>query len=80
MSKEVVLIFDIGKTNKKILVFDKSLGILHEDETIFEEGAIGDRLFFIVSGKVNVVRMANGENKTIALTLGNAVSLIDERA
>jgi len=37
MSKEVVLIFDIGKTNKKILVFDKSLGILHEDETIFEE-------------------------------------------
>ena len=37
MSKEVVLIFDIGKTNKKILVFDKTLGILHEDETIFEE-------------------------------------------
>ncbi len=37
MSKEVVLIFDIGKTNKKILVFDKSLGILHEDETIFDE-------------------------------------------
>lgn len=37
MSKEVVLIFDIGKTNKKILVFDRSLTILHEDETIFEE-------------------------------------------
>ena len=35
--KEVVLIFDIGKTNKKILVFDKSLAILHEEETIFEE-------------------------------------------
>ena len=31
------MIFDIGKTNKKILVFDKSLGILHEEETIFEE-------------------------------------------
>jgi len=37
MSKEVVLIFDIGKTNKKILVFDKTLTILHEDECIFEE-------------------------------------------
>lgn len=47
MSKEVVLIFDIGKTNKKILVFDKSLKILHEEETIFEEipdddGFMGD--------------------------------------
>ncbi len=37
MSKEVVLIFDIGKTNKKILLFDQSLNILHEEETIFEE-------------------------------------------
>jgi len=40
-----------------------------KDETIFEEGAIGDRLYFIVSGKVNVTRAANGENKAIA-TLG----------
>ncbi len=37
MSKDVVLIFDIGKTNKKILVFDDKLGILHEEETVFEE-------------------------------------------
>ncbi len=37
MSKEVVLIFDIGKTNKKILLFDRSLGIQHEEEAIFEE-------------------------------------------
>jgi len=37
MSQDVVLIFDIGKTNKKILVFDDKLGILHEVETIFEE-------------------------------------------
>ena len=37
MSKEVVLIFDIGKTNKKILLFDRSLNIIHEEETIFEE-------------------------------------------
>jgi len=37
MEKELVLIFDIGKTNKKILLFDKQLNIIHEEETIFEE-------------------------------------------
>jgi len=37
MNTEVVLIFDIGKTNKKILLFDRQLNIIHEDETIFEE-------------------------------------------
>ena len=37
MKKEVVLIFDIGKTNKKILLFDSELKIIHEEETIFEE-------------------------------------------
>ncbi len=37
MKKEVVIIFDIGKTNKKILLFDRDLGILHEEETIFDE-------------------------------------------
>lgn len=47
MSKEVVLIFDIGKTNKKILLFDRDLNIQHEEEIIFEEipdddGFLGD--------------------------------------
>ncbi|MEN8202307.1 MAG: FGGY family carbohydrate kinase [Bacteroidota bacterium] len=37
MSKEVVLIFDIGKTNKKILLFDRGLRIQHEEEVVFEE-------------------------------------------
>ncbi len=37
MRIEVVLVFDIGKTNKKMLLFDKSLEILHEEEVIFEE-------------------------------------------
>jgi sugar (pentulose or hexulose) kinase len=36
-SKDVVLIFDIGKTNKKVLLFDRSLSILHEEETAFAE-------------------------------------------
>lgn len=47
MAKEVVLIFDIGKTNKKILIFDTALHILHEEEILFEEipdedGFLGD--------------------------------------
>jgi len=37
MKHEAVLIFDIGKTNKKILLFDRQLNIIHEEETIFEE-------------------------------------------
>jgi sugar (pentulose or hexulose) kinase len=47
MKTEGILIFDIGKTNKKILLFDSGLKILHEEETIFEEiaddeGFLGD--------------------------------------
>ena len=42
MKKELVLIFDIGKTNKKILLFDIGLKILHEEETVFEEIADDD--------------------------------------
>jgi len=30
MKTEGILIFDIGKTNKKILLFDSQLKILHE--------------------------------------------------
>ncbi len=42
MKKEFVLIFDIGKTNKKILLYDRELNILHEEETVFEEIADDD--------------------------------------
>jgi sugar (pentulose or hexulose) kinase len=37
MNKEVIAIFDIGKTNKKFLLFDKKLKIVHEEEQKFEE-------------------------------------------
>jgi len=37
MKKELILIFDIGKTNKKILLFDRELKIIHEEETVFKE-------------------------------------------
>ncbi len=35
--KEVILIFDVGKTNKKVLLFDQNLKVLHEEESVFEE-------------------------------------------
>ncbi|WP_420386723.1 FGGY-family carbohydrate kinase [Roseivirga sp.] len=43
MSREAILIYDIGKTNKKCLVFDGNFHVIHEeskviDETIDEEG------------------------------------------
>lgn len=37
MMKEVILIFDVGKTNKKVLLFDQNLKVLYEEESIFEE-------------------------------------------
>lgn len=37
MREEVILIFDVGKTNKKVLLFDRKLRLRHEEETRFEE-------------------------------------------
>jgi len=37
MNKEVILIFDIGKTNKKVLLFDRNLKLVHEEEERFKE-------------------------------------------
>jgi len=35
--KEVIAVFDIGKTNKKFMLFDAELHIVHEEETKFDE-------------------------------------------
>jgi sugar (pentulose or hexulose) kinase len=37
MATEIILIFDIGKTNKKVLLFDKNLQVVSEEEDKFEE-------------------------------------------
>lgn len=37
MLKEVIAVFDIGKTNKKFLLFDETLRIVHEEEVRFSE-------------------------------------------
>ena len=42
MKQEAILIFDIGKTNKKALLFDKSFNILSEIEIHFNEIADDD--------------------------------------
>ncbi|MFH0759082.1 MAG: FGGY family carbohydrate kinase [Bacteroidota bacterium] len=34
---EVLLIFDVGKTNKKVLLFDRGLALVHEAESRFDE-------------------------------------------
>lgn len=35
--QEVTAVFDIGKTNKKFLLFNKNLEVLHQEETVFKE-------------------------------------------
>lgn len=37
MLKEVIAVFDIGKTNKKFLLFDETLRVVHEEEVRFSE-------------------------------------------
>jgi len=37
MKEKVIAIFDVGKTNKKILLFDYNLKVVFEEETRFEE-------------------------------------------
>lgn len=37
MKQEVTAIFDIGKTNKKFLLFNDRLQLVHQEETVFEE-------------------------------------------
>lgn len=37
MKQDVIAIFDIGKTNKKFLLFDIRLNLLHQEETVFQE-------------------------------------------
>jgi sugar (pentulose or hexulose) kinase len=34
---EVLMVFDVGKTNKKFLLFDSDLKVVHEEETVFPE-------------------------------------------
>ena len=37
MKKDVIAVFDVGKTNKKLLLFDESLNIVFQDEKVFDE-------------------------------------------
>ncbi len=37
MAKDVIAVFDVGKTNKKILLFDDTLSLVHQEEKRTEE-------------------------------------------
>ena len=37
MKREVIIVFDVGKTNKKVLLFDRYLNVVHEEEERFKE-------------------------------------------
>ncbi len=37
MAQKVIAVFDIGKTNKKILLFDEKVNVVYQDEQIFKE-------------------------------------------
>jgi sugar (pentulose or hexulose) kinase len=37
MKKNVIAVFDVGKTNKKLLLFDEFLNIVFQNEKVFEE-------------------------------------------
>ena len=39
---ETIAIFDIGKTNKKFLLFDTNINLIHQEETVFEESTDDD--------------------------------------
>ncbi len=41
--KKVIAIFDIGKTNKKILLFDEKLQVVYQKEHKFPETTDDDR-------------------------------------
>jgi len=55
---------------------------LHKGEVLFEEGAIGDSMYFILSGKVRVFKKYNGDMLVFSeMKEGNffgEMSLIDE--
>ena len=45
MKTDVLLVFDIGKTNKKFLLFNRELEIVYEEEIQFEEIKDDDGFF-----------------------------------
>lgn len=74
MPAEVIAVFDIGKTNKKFLLFDKGLKIVHEEEVKFSEipdddGFPGDDIAHLESWMENCLYSAlnTGDYKIKAL-------------
>ena len=41
MPVEVIAIFDVGKTNKKFMLFNDLLKVVHQEEEVFEDALHG---------------------------------------
>ncbi len=71
MKKDVIAVFDVGKTNKKLLLFDESLNIVFQDEKVFKGKADDDgfecddidRLLIWI--KDSLARIVSGEDYEI---------------
>ena len=69
--KEVIAIFDIGKTNKKFLLFDAALNLVHQEEGTFPE--ILDEEGFSCD---DVVLLENWMQKTLSAAVSNGDYLV----
>ena len=89
MKKDVIAIFDIGKTNKKIILFDDSLKVVFEKgerfaEVLDDDNFLGDDIELIESwvNKVLDELMSSGDYNIKALnfsTYGASLIYLDEK-
>ncbi len=71
MLQEVIAIFDIGKTNKKFLLFDAALNLVHQEEGTFPE--ILDEEGFSCD---DVLLLENWMWKTLSAAVSNGAYLV----
>ena len=89
MKKEVIAIFDIGKTNKKVLLFDLDLKVVFEKEERFEEvldddGFLGDDIDKLEKWVDDNLKklMSDGQYKIIGVnfsTYGASLIYLDDK-
>ncbi|HYX07970.1 MAG TPA: FGGY family carbohydrate kinase [Bacteroidales bacterium] len=89
MTKKVTAVFDIGKTNKKILLFDPSLKLLWQKEVEFEEikdddGFEGEDIERLVNWiKTSLENLVTGEEYDVETvnfsTYGATLVFLDEK-
>lgn len=89
MPQEVIAIFDIGKTNKKFLLFDASLRLVYQEEQKFEEvtdddGFACDDIDRLEQWIQNTIRQVAGQREYIIkalnfTTYGASLAYLDDQ-